>query len=346
MAKWIEDKKFIVEWIDPNPVSPFTYEFNVMKFAKEVCLKTDWTKIAQETESFAKVEGIRIRSSRLNWGAMKQNMDFLWNSTETQGKKGNIKAGTKNIVRINNRLNYWDAVGGVAFPANQRLSGVVVDVLAGMVSYAYKSVFGKEGYFGTPWNYMFLLVASKYLKFGKREVNPYKHGSRKWDNLRFIEKKSKEALQDYDKIPPKIKKFLKRKAVSADEQKKIEERMIAGYRRTLESVKEHLYYSEQLLEQTFNEMGVLHADHPLVRSGLLMPTENKDVVSYAVALIDSVKEKMSLNHLNNNEVEVLEYIITERPVDDMEPRNWDTSESALLKREKRLVEVWKYLLNQ
>jgi len=342
MAKWIEDKKFIVEWIDPNPFLPFTYEFNVMKFAKEVCLKTDWVKIAQETASFAKVEGIRIYPR----SGLKNVMEGLWVRTETQGKMDNIKASTKSIVRINNRLNYWDARSGVAFPANQRLSGVIVDVLAGMVSYAYKANFGKDEYFGTPWNYMFLLVASKYLKFGKREVNPYKHGSKKWDNLRFIERKSKEALQDYDKIPPKIKKFLKRKSVSADEQKKIEETKIAGYRRTLESVKEHLDYSEEALEQTFNEMGVLHADHPLVVNGLLMPTQNKDVRSYAFALIDSVKEKMSLNHLNNNEVEVLEYIITERPVDDMEPRNWDVSESALWKREKRLVEVWKYLLNQ
>lgn len=327
---WIKDKKYITSFGGA--------ELNVMRLAKEVCLKTDWDSIVSEAFEYAKREG--QNPSRKFHGNTNQFMAQMWERTNQLGRTGKLH-GSKGTIRIKGYSKSAKAAhGGPSYGITMTINngcGDMETLIHELTHVAhlwnYKPHVGKKR---RPHDIMFnrimLMAMKSYFGFSKAQCNPFSMGysvgsgyapSRTAERHldRFLGKGMipKKLSKHFNKDLPKVK------VVKVLTQEDKDKKVISGFRTTLTSTKKGMNNHDGYCDVMSDEYGIENGRE------------------YIENLLEQVKPTMKVDGLSEQDKEILEWLITDLQIQWFEYDNWEFSESAYARKENRMFELWGFL---
>jgi len=329
---WVMDKKYIKEWNG--------YQVNMMRVAKDVCLKVDWNVIVDDVASLNKVSHSPARKTyhRLNPNEVAQR---LWDETNYMARMNKL-SGSKGIINLSGK-----GMGGFAYFSG----GIRVGMGGGLVSTLetliheithiihYKSfeaptINGKRRPHDWVFNAIMLRAMEKYFGLNKSQLKPRCMGwsvGNGYAPSRSIERIFNEKFKTIEDIPKRLSKHfnkdipvVKAKKVLTDEEK--EKKIAGGFRRTLKTVENSLDSSEECRRDYAESIGY-----------------ETDAWDYDRVLIRKVKDELSLDSFTDVEKKYIDYIINTHMCDDYNYFNMDLSENQMENRYARMEELWRYL---
>jgi len=332
--KWIENKKYIKEWNG--------HQVNMMRVAKDVCLKVKWNEIVDEVQSLNKLSHSPARKK--SYGTSPSTKaEILWNDTEYHGKKGTLH-GSRGTIRLTGNTN--SGRGGPRYGVTVGMGGDLVRTLEVLIheithvihldSFIEPTIKGKRRPHDWVFNAIMLRAMKDYFGLNKSQLRPRGMGwsigngyapsrqierifGKKWVSLEDIPKR---LTKHFNKDIPQVKV----KKVLTDEEK--EKKLMGGFRRTLTSCLKGMKQYEGYHDVMNDSWNIVDGDE------------------YIHNLFDKVKPTMNIKEagLDENEIEVLEWFIIEQQEVWAEYNwqynlNWTQQENRM----NRLNELWRYL---
>jgi len=340
MAKWMMNKKWVLDFDGGN-------QLNLMLMAKDLCLKTNWDKIAQESETHARRVGIQVTAKRNRYTTINDKMAQLWNRTNELGKKKLLNNSKHFAIRFNN------GQGGHGGPN----TGIVVGVMRGKNSsqtderlgrvfdtlihelchvahlHRYQATIqnGKRRPHDWLYNRIMLGAMKPFLNLKENDLNPYRYGwsiGAGYAPTKAMEQMFVDTYKSIEDLPVRLSKHfnkdipeVKVKKVLTDEENEM--KIASGFRTTLTSA--------------FKGCGEYDGWTQVMGDSwdLDCPYEYMDILK------ETVKKTMTLKGLDDIQIEVLSWLINDENEHWMEMR--EMSWSAQEKKQDRLEELWRYL---
>jgi hypothetical protein len=330
--KWIENKKYIKEWNG--------HQVNMMRVAKDVCLKVKWDEIVDEVQSLNKLSHSPARMKSYGFNPS-LNATHLWEKTERLGKKGNLH-GSNGTIRLTG--NSQGGRGGPTYGVSVGMGGDLVRTLEVLIheithvihlsAFYEPTIKGKRRPHDWVFNAIMLRAMEKYFGLSKSQLKPRCMGwsvgngyapsrqierifGKKWVSLEDIPKR---LTKHFNKDIPQVKV----KKVLTDEQK--DKKIAGGFRRTLTTVEKGLDCSEECRREYAESIGYETDGWCIDRD-----------------LIRKVKDELSLDSFTDVEKKYIDYIINTHMCDDYNYFNMDLSENQMENRYARMGELWRYL---
>ncbi len=332
--KWIEDKKYIKEWNG--------HQVNMMRVAKDVCLKVKWNEI---------VDDVQIINKSLNHPARKKSYfitpsrkgEMRWNDTEHHGKTGTLH-GSRGTIRLTGNTN--SGRGGPRYGVTVGMGGDLVRTLEVLIHeithvihlevFHEPTINGKRRPHDWVFNAIMLRAMKDYFGLTKSQLKPRCMGwsvGNGYAPSRQIERIFRKKWLSLEDVPKRLTKHfnkdipqVKVKKVLTDEEK--EKKLIGGFRRTLTSCLKGMKSYDGYLDVMTDEWNITNGDE------------------YILTLFDKVRPTMSIKEagLDDNEVEVLNWFI----IDQQEvwaEYNWqyNLSYAQQENRMNRVKDLWAYL---
>jgi len=332
--KWIENKKYIKEWNG--------HQVNMMRVAKDVCLKVKWNEIVDEVQSLNKLSHSPARKKSYATSPSTK-AEILWNDTEYHGKKGTLH-GSRGTIRLTGNTN--SGRGGPRYGVTVGMGGDLVRTLEVLIheithvihldSFIEPTIKGKRRPHDWVFNAIMLRAMKDYFGLSKSQLKPRCMGwsigngyapsrqierifGKKWVSLEDIPKR---LTKHFNKDIPQVKV----KKVLTDEEK--EKKLMGGFRRTLTSCLKGMKQYDGYHDIMNDSWNIVDGDE------------------YIHNLFDKVKPTMNIKEagLDENEIEVLEWFIIEQQ-EVWAEYNWQYSDNWTQQenRMNRLNELWRYL---
>jgi hypothetical protein len=326
---WVMDKKYIKEWNG--------YQVNMMRVAKDVCLKVDWNVIVDDVASLNKVSHSPARKTynRLNPNEVAQR---LWDETDYMARMNKL-SGSKGIINLSGK-----GMGGFAYFSggiSVGMGGGLVSTLETLIheithiihfkSFEAPTINGKRRPHDWVFNAIMLRAMEKYFGLNKSQLEPRCMGwsvGNGYAPSRSIERIFNEKFKTIEDIPKRLSKHfnkdipeVKVKKVLTDEENEM--KIASGFRTTLTSA--------------FKGCGEYDGWTQVMGDSwdLDSPYEYMDILK------ETVKKTMTLKGLDDIQIEVLSWLINDENEHWMEMR--EMSWSAQEKKQDRLEELWRYL---
>ena len=330
--KWIENKKYIKEWNG--------HQVNMMRVAKDVCLKVKWDEIVDEVQSLNKLSHSPARMKSYGFNPS-LNATHLWEKTERLGKIGNLH-GSRGTIRLTG--NSQGGGGGPTYGVTVGMGGDLVRTLETLIheithvihlsAFYEPTIKGKRRPHDWVFNAIMLRAMKDYFGLNKSQLRPRGMGwsigngyapsrqierifGKKWVSLEDIPKR---LTKHFNKDIPQVKV----KKVLTDEQK--DKKIAGGFRRTLTTVEKSLGCSEESRREYAESIGYETDGWCIDRD-----------------LIRKVKDELSLDSFTDVEKKYIGYIINTHMCDDYNYFNMDLSENQMENRYARMAELWRYL---
>ena len=332
MAKWMKNKKWILDFDGGN-------QLNMMRVAKDVCLKVDWNVIVDEVQSINKLSHSPARMKSYGFNPS-LNATHLWEKTERLGKKGNLH-GSRGTIRLGG--NSQGGYGGPSYGVSVGMGGNIVGTLETLIheithvihlsAFYEPTINGKRRPHDWVFNAIMLRAMEKYFGLNKSQLKPRCMGwsvGNGYAPSRSIERIFNEKFKTIEDIPKRLSKpfnkdipEVKVKKVLTDEQK--DKKIAGGFRRTLTTVEKSFDSSEECRRDYAESIGY-ETD----------AWDDRD-------LIRKVKDELSLDSFTDVEKKYIDYIINTHMCDDYNYFNMDLSENQMENRYARMAELWSYL---
>ena len=328
--KWIENKNYIKEWNG--------HQVNMMRVAKDVCLKVDWNVIVDEVQSLNKLSHSPARMKGYGFTRPRISATNLWEKTERLGKKGNLH-GSRGTIRLGG--NSQGGRGGPSYGVSVGMGGNIIGTLETLIheithvihlsAFYEPTINGKRRPHDWVFNAIMLRAMEKYFGLNKSQLKPRCMGwsvGNGYAPSRSIERIFNEKFKTIEDIPKRLSKHfnkdipvVKAKKVLTDEEK--EKKIASGFRTTLTSA--------------FKGCGEYDGWTQVMGDSwdLDCPYEYMDILK------ETVKKTMTLKGLDDIQIEVLSWLINDENEHWMEMR--EMSWSAQEKKQDRLEELWRYL---
>ena len=330
---WVMDKKYIKEWNG--------YQVNMMRVAKDVCLKVDWNVIVGEVQSLNKLSHSPARMKGYGFTRPRISATNLWEKTERLGKKGNLH-GSRGTIRLGG--NSQGGRGGPSYGVSVGMGGNIVGTLETLIheithvihqsAFYEPTINGKRRPHDWVFNAIMLRAMEKYFGLNKSQLKPRCMGwsvGNGYAPSRSIERIFNEKFKTIEDIPKRLSKHfnkdipvVKAKKVLTDEEK--EKKIAGGFRRTLKTVENSLDSSEESRRDYAESIGY-----------------ETDAWDYDRVLIRKIKDELSLDSFTDVEKKYIDYIINTHMCDDYNYFNMDLSENQMENRYARMEELWRYL---
>ena len=326
---WVMDKKYIKEWNG--------YQVNMMRVAKDVCLKVDWNVIVDDVASLNKVSHSPARKTynRLNPNEVAQR---LCDETNQKAQMNKL-SGSKGIINLSGK-----GMGGFAYFSggiSVGMGGGLVSTLETLIheithiihfkSFEAPTINGKRRPHDWVFNAIMLRAMEKYFGLNKSQLKPRCMGwsvGNGYAPSRSIVRIFNEKFKTIEDIPKRLSKHfnkdipeVKVKKVLTDEENEM--KIASGFRTTLTSA--------------FKGCGEYDGWTQVMGDSwdLDSPYEYMDILK------ETVKKTMTLKGLDDIQIEVLSWLINDENEHWMEMR--EMSWSAQEKKQDRLEELWRYL---
>ena len=328
--KWIENKKYIKEWNG--------HQVNMMRVAKDVCLKVKWNEIVGEVQSINKLSHSPARMKSYG-NKPSTKAEILWNDTEYHGKKGTLH-GSRGTIRLTGNTN--SGRGSPRYGVTVGMGGDLVRTLEVLIheivhvihldSFIEPTINGKRRPHDWVFNAIMLRAMKDYFGLTKSQLKPRCMGwsvGNGYAPSRQIERIFCKKWVSLEDIPKRLTKHFNKdipqtmnEKVLTDEEK--EKKLMGGFRRTLTSSFKGCGEFDgwvQVMSDTWDIGGAYE---------------------YMDILKDTVKSTMTLKELDSVQIEVLEWLLLTENEHWMEYA-YELSWSAQEKRQDRLNELWRYL---
>lgn len=332
--KWIENKKYIKEWNG--------HQVNMMRVAKDICLKVKWDEIVDEVQSLNKLSHSPARKKPYGWNPSKK-AEMLWNDTEYHGKKGTLR-GSKGTIRLGGKNG--GGSGGPAYGVTVGMGDDFVGILETLIHeithvihlevFYEPTINGKRRPHDWVFNAIMLRAMKDYFGLNKSQLRPRGMGwsvGNGYAPSRQIERIFRKKWVSLEDIPKRLTKHFnkdipqtKNKKVLTDEEK--EKKLMGGFRRTLTSCLKGMREYDGYLEVMDDSWSIVDGEE------------------YIHHLFDKVKPTMNIKEagLDENEIEVLEWFIIDQQEVWAEYNwqynlNWTQQENRM----NRVRDLWRYL---
>ncbi len=329
--KWIENKKYIKEWNE--------HQVNMMRVAKDVCLKVKWNEIVDEVQSLNKLS--HSPAYKKSYGTSpSMKAKILWNDTEYHGKMGTLH-GSRGTIRLGG--NSLRGRGGPSYGVSVGMGGDFVGTLETLIheithvihldSFIEPTINGKRRPHDWVFNAIMLRAMKDYFGLSKSQLKPRCMGwsiGNGYAPSRQIERIFRKKWLSLEDIPKRLAKHfnkdipqVKVKTLWTDEEK--DKKLMGGFRRTLTSCLKGMKSYDGYHDVMNDEWNISDGDE------------------YIHYLFDKVKPTMNIKEagLDENEKVVFNWFISDQQEAWLE---YDyTTESAFEKRINRLHELWVYL---
>ena len=325
---WIKDKKYITSFGGA--------ELNIMRLAKEVCLKTDWDAIINEAVTFSRDFG---EMPSRKFSNSNRKMIELWEKTERLGRIGKL-SGSRQTIRIAGKS--CSGRGGPSYGVTMGMGGgferLVMVIIHELVHVAHlhrysKSVINnrRRGH-DMMYNRIMLMAMQPYFNLSKSQCRPQSMGYSAGNGYSpsKIATSHLERVLGNGMIPKKLSKHFNKdlpkvKVVKVLTQEDKDKKVISGFRTTLTSTKKGMNNYDGYCDVMSNEYGI------------------EDGREYIENLLEQVKPTMKVDGLSEQDKEILEWLITDLQIQWFEYDNWEFSESAYARKENRMFELWGFL---
>jgi hypothetical protein len=332
--KWIENKKWILEWNG--------YQVNMMRISKDICLKVDWNKIVDEVQSINKSLNHPARKKSY-FMTPSRKAEMLWNDTEYHGRKGTL-SGSRGTIRLGgkNRGGRGGPSYGVTVGMGDDLVGILETLIHEITHVIHLEVFcesvinGKGRPHDWVFNAIMLRAMKDYFGLNKSQLKPYCMGwsvGNGYAPSRQIERIFRKKWVSLEDIPKRLTKHFnkdipqtKNKKVLTDEEK--EKKLMGGFRRTLTSCLKGMREYDGYLEVMDDSWNIADGEE------------------YILNLFDRIRPTMSIKEagLDDNEIVVLEWFIIEQQEVWAEYNwqynlNWTQQENRM----NRVRDLWNFL---
>jgi hypothetical protein len=329
VKNWVMDKKYIKRWNG--------HQVNMMRVAKDVCLKVDWNSIVDEVQSLNKLSHSPARMKSYG-NKPSTKAEILWNDTEYHGKKGTLH-GSRGTIRLGG--NSLGGRGGPSYGVSVGMGGNIIGILETLIheithvihldSFIEPTINGKRRPHDWVFNAIMLRAMEKYFGLNKSQLKPRCMGwsvGNGYAPSRSIERIFIEKFKTIEDIPKRLSKHfnkdipeVKVKKVLTDEENEM--KIASGFRTTLTSA--------------FKGCGEYDGWTQVMGDSwdLDCPYEYMDILK------ETVKKTMTLKGLDDIQIEVLSWLINDENEHWMEMR--EMSWSAQEKKQDRLEELWRYL---
>ena len=328
---WIENKKYIKEWNG--------HQVNMMRVAKDVCLKVKWNEIVDEVQSINTLSQRPARMKSYGYNPS-HNATHLWEKTERLGKIGNLH-GSKGTIRLGG--NSQGGYGGPSYGVSVGMGGDFIGTLETLIheithvihlsAFYEPTINGKRRPHDWVFNAIMLRAMKGYFGLNKSQLKPRCMGwsvGNGYAPSRQIERIFRKRWVSLEDVPKRLTKHfnkdipqVKVKKVLTDEQK--DKKIVGGFRRTLTSCLKGMNNYSGYHDVMADEWNIADGDE------------------YIHYLFDKVKPTMNIKEagLDESEKAVFNWFISDQQEAWLE---YDyTTESAFAKRINRLHELWVYL---
>ena len=328
--KWIENKKYIKEWNG--------HQVNMMRVAKDVCLKVKWNEIVDEVQSINKLSHKPARKKSYATSPSTK-AEILWNDTVYHGKKGTLH-GSRGTIRLTGNTN--SGRGGSHYGVTVGMGGDLVRTLEVLIheithvihlsSFYSPTINGKRRPHDWVFNAIMLRAMKDYFGLDKSQLKPRCMGwsvGNGYAPSRQIERIFGKKWVSLEDVPKRLTKHFNKdipqtmnKKVLTDEEK--EKKLMGGFRRTFTSAFKGCGEFDGWMEIMDSSWGI------------------EDAYEYMDNLKTLVKSTMTLKDLDSVQIEVLKWLLLEENEHWMEYA-YEMSWSAQEKRQDRLNALWTYL---
>jgi hypothetical protein len=309
-------------------------ELNVMRLAKEVCLKTNWNVIIDEAQKYSQDYGIIPRSK---YGNSDMKMRALWEKTERLGRLGRL-SGSRQTIRIagKSRGGRGSPTYGITMGIGGGFEWTVMVLIHELVHVAHLHSFnesvinGKRRPHDMMYNRIMLMAMKPYFNLSKSQCRPQSMGYSTGNGYAptKIAQAHLEKVLGNGVIPKKLSKHFNKdlpKAVKVLTQEDKDKKVIIGFRTTLTSTKKGMNNHDGYCEVMSEEYGI------------------EDGQEYIENLLEQVKPTMKIDGLSEQDKDILKWLITDLQIQWFEYDNWEFSESAYARKENRMFELWGFL---
>ncbi len=333
--KWIENKKYIKEWNG--------HQVNMMRVAKDVCLKVKWNEIVDEVQSINKLSHKPARKKSYATSPSTK-AEILWNDTEHHGKKGTLH-GSRGTIRLTGNTN--SGRGGSRYGVTVGMGGDLVRTLEVLIheithvihlsTFYEPTINGKRRPHDWVFNAIMLRAMKDYFGLNKSQLKPRCMGwsiGNGYAPSRQIERIFRKKWVSLEDVPKRLTKHFNKdipqtmnKKVLTDEEK--ERKLMGGFRRTLTSCLKGMKQYDGYYDVMNDSWNIVDGDE------------------YILSLFERIRPTMSIKEagLDENEVVVLEWFIIEQQ-EVWAEYNWEYDENSWTKQENRmnrLNDLWRYL---
>jgi hypothetical protein len=332
--KWIENKKWIVEWNG--------HQVNMMRISKDICLKVKWNDIVDEVQSINRLSHSPARKKSY-FMTPSRKAEMLWNDTEYHGRKGTL-SGSRGTIRLGGK-NCGGRGGpsyGVTVGMGDDLVGILETLIHEITHVIHLEVFyeptinGKRRPHDWVFNAIMLRAMKDYFGLNKSQLKPRCMGwsvGNGYAPSRQIERIFRKKWVSLEDIPKRLTKHFnkdipqtKNKKVLTDEEK--EKKLMGGFRRTLTSCLKGMREYDGYLEVMDDSWNIADGEE------------------YILNLFDRIRPTMSIKEagLDDNEIVVLEWFIIEQQEVWAEYNwqynlNWTQQENRM----NRVRDLWNFL---
>ncbi len=332
--KWMKNKKYIKEWNG--------HQVNMMRVARDVCLKVKWNEIVDEVQSINKLSHNPARKKPYA-SSPSTKAEILWNDTEHHGKKGTLR-GSRGTIRLagKNGGGHGGPTYGVTVGMGDDLVGTLETLIHEIThvihlnSFYLPTINGKRRPHDWVFNAIMLRAMKDYFKLSSSQLKPRCMGwsvGNGYAPSRQIERIFRKKWVSLEDIPKRLTKHfnkdipqVKVKKVLTDEEK--EKKLMGGFRRTLTSCLKGMKSYEGYLDVMADEWNITNGDE------------------YILTLFDKVRPTMSIKEagLDDDEVIVLNwFIIDQQEVWAEYAWQYNLSWTQQENRMNRLNALWTYL---